>query len=140
MRSARITVSFRFSSRRSRLMLSRSLCQAHPGLACSCSRLRGGHCTLVCRVRIMNGGPREICFRIAKIQSEVQEALLAIHEAEGDDETDAAAAAPEQVDCARNIQSLSKEILRRLAVAPAENLDDEDGNETLEPYELFRTS
>ena len=70
-----------------------------------------------------------------KIQREVQEALLAIHEAEGD-ETDAA---PEQVDCARSIQNLSKEILGRLAVGPAENLEDED-NETLEPYELFRSS
>eukprot|EP00435_Cladocopium_sp_Y103_P046456 s468_g13.t1 len=71
---------------------------------------------------------------IAKIQGEVQEVLLAIHEAEGDDETDAA---PEQVDGARKIQNLSKEILRRSAVAPAENLDDED-DATLEPYELFR--
>ena len=61
--------------------------------------------------------------------------MLAIHEAE-DDETDAA---PEQVDCARAIQNLSKEILGRLAVGPAENLEDED-NETLEPYELFRSS
>ncbi|CAL1131944.1 unnamed protein product [Cladocopium goreaui] len=71
-----------------------------------------------------------------KIQSQVQEALLAIHEAEGD-ETDAA---PEQVDCARKIQNWSKEILGRLAVVPAENLDDEDDedDETLEPYELFR--
>ena len=76
-----------------------------------------------------------------KIQSQVQETLLAIHiihEAEGD-ETDAA---PEQVDCARKIQNLSKEILGRLAVVPAENLDDEDDeeDEALEPYELFRTS
>jgi len=76
--------------------------------------------------------------RNLKIQSQVQEALLAIHEAEGD-ETDAA---PEQVDCARKIQNWSKEILGRLAVVPAENLDDEDDedDETLEPYELFRTS
>ena len=70
-----------------------------------------------------------------KIQGQVQEVLLAIHEAEGD-ETDAA---PEQVDCARTIQNLSQEILGRLAVGPAENLEDED-NETLEPYELFRSS
>ena len=71
-----------------------------------------------------------------QIQREVQEALLAIHLAEGD-ETDAA---PEQVDCARKIQNLSKEILGRLAVAPTEDWEDEENNETLEPYELFRTS